>query len=173
MTEGSSVRQFFAGVPQGRWGAGEVTAGGEGCPGDRWPDPPGGSSPAGPASAWWWCHLSGPGRRWCLWAGRGGTAAELLWLCTRTKHRSGTDTLEKSDSLPAHMYTPIHVFTQSPSSLWVADMTTLLWMIKSCLLEILLCLPIPFKSHCGQRCKSMKMIYIGLFYEWMYHICQV
>lgn len=86
--EGSScVGQFLAGVPQGRWGVG-VTAGVEGCPGRLWPDHPAGSSPVGPANVWWWCRLSGPGRRWCLWAGQGGTAAELLWLCrgTNTGH---------------------------------------------------------------------------------------
>lgn len=54
-----------------------------GCPGRLWPGPLAGSSPAGPAIAWWWCRPSGPGRTCCPSAGRAGTAAGLLWLYGR------------------------------------------------------------------------------------------
>lgn len=63
---GSSLLvSLWVGKEQGvevRFGGGGVTVGAEGCPWDQWPDPPAGSSPAGPASTWWWCHLSGHGK---------------------------------------------------------------------------------------------------------------
>lgn len=51
-----------------------------GCPWRRWPGPPAGSSPAVPASVWWWCHPSTPGRRCCLSVGLADTDAGPLWL---------------------------------------------------------------------------------------------
>lgn len=64
-----------------------VTAAPAGCPWRRWPAPPAGSSPAVPASAWWWCRPSAPGRRCCPSAGPAGTDAGLLWLWgTNTTH---------------------------------------------------------------------------------------
>lgn len=89
MTDGSAVGQFCAGVLRVRkieesW---DVIEEEEGCLWDLWPVPPAGSSPAGPANAWWWYRPSRLGQKWCLWADQGGIAAELLWLCERTKHK--------------------------------------------------------------------------------------
>lgn len=108
MTEDLAVRQFCAGVLQvgkvgARW---DVTEEEEGCLWDLWPVPPAGSSPVGPANAWWWCRPSRLGQKWCLWADRGGTAAELLWLYIRTKDEvRNVDTITNSLFLPQHYLT--------------------------------------------------------------------
>lgn len=59
------------------------TAGPAGCPGRRSLGPPAGFWPAEPASVWWWCHPSAPGRRCCPSAGRVDTDGVPLWLWGR------------------------------------------------------------------------------------------
>lgn len=69
-----------------------ITAGPVGCLWRRWLGPPAGSWPAVPASAWWWCRLSAPGRRCCPSAGLGDTDAGPLWLWGRnTTHYNPVD----------------------------------------------------------------------------------
>lgn len=59
----------------------------KGCPGGLWLGPPAGSSPAVPASAWWWCRPSAPGRTWCPSADPEDTAGGLPAPWNRTSRR--------------------------------------------------------------------------------------